>query len=453
MNKIHFIAIGGAAMHNLAIALHKKGYTVTGSDDQIFEPSRSRLLKYGILPKKEGWDATKINNELDYIILGMHARDDNPELAKARELGLKIYSFPEFIYEKAKNKKRIVVGGSHGKTTITSMIMHVLKENAIKFDYLVGSQIEGFETMAGIDDDSEIAVFEGDEYLSSPLDPRPKFHLYHPDVAIISGIAWDHINVFPTFEKYVEQFRIFANMIEEGGVLIYYKNDPELQKIARELSGTRETISYSAHPNMKENGSLSLLAGDKKIPVQFFGEHNMENISAALLACREVGISDNNFYKAIRNFRGAANRLEKIYQDEKTIIYRDFAHSPSKLKATLEAVKHRFPDKKILACMELHTFSSLKQEFLPHYRDTMKPADIPVVFYNPETAAHKKIEIISADKIKENFNDERIIVIGEKDELNEMLTSNLKPGMVILLMSSGNFGGFDPYRFMASIPG
>ncbi len=438
-------------MHNLAIALHHKGYKISGSDDQIFEPSRTRLQKYGLLPGREGWFSERVTPDLDCVILGMHAREDNPELSRAKELGLKIYSFPEFIYEKTKNKKRIVIGGSHGKTTITSMIMHVLQFNNLKFDYLVGSQLEGFETMVGIDDQAEIAIIEGDEYLASALDPRPKFHLYHPDVAVVSGIAWDHINVFPTFEKYVEQFRKFVLMIKPGGTFIYFHEDNELQKIYGELKESVLSISYQAHPWINKGGQIFLLSKDHEIPVNFFGKHNMENISAALLACREAGIDDTRFYDAIKSFRGAARRLEEIYNKSCIRVFQDFAHSPSKLKATLEAVRSRFPREKILACMELHTYSSLKPEFLPLYKGTLKSADIPVVFYSAKTADHKKIEIVNPGRIRDSFHEPRLHVVGDKDELEEFLKKQIKPGMVVLLMSSGNFGGFVPGEFFERV--
>lgn len=440
--RIHFIAIGGSAMHNLAIALCKKGYQISGSDDEIFEPSRTRLATYGLLPDRYGWDKNRITNNLDAVILGMHARTDNPELQEAQRLKLKIYSYPEFLFEQTKNKKRIVIGGSHGKTTITAMIMHVLKSSNTLFDYMVGAQLDGFETMVKLDNRSNIAVFEGDEYLSSPTDMRPKFHLYHPHIAVISGIAWDHINVFPTFEEYVEQFAIFAGMIEKGGKLFYYKNDPELQQIATD-SKQATAIGYDTHPHEVIDGHTFLLCSDTKIPLKIFGEHNLQNISAAKMVCNELGISDEQFYDSISNFEGAARRLEILSKNESTVIFRDFAHSPSKLKATTQAVKKQFPQRKLVACMELHTFSSLKKEFLPLYKNSMEAADVAFIYFNPHTVEHKKLEPISPELIYENFGKPGLIVTTNSDALFEKLKQMDWTNANLLLMSSGNFDGKD----------
>lgn len=438
--RIHFIAVGGSAMHNLAIALHKKGYEISGSDDEIFEPSRTRLAKYGLLPEHNGWNKNRITPDLDAVILGMHARADNPELLEAQRLGLKICSYPEFLFEQTRDKKRVVIGGSHGKTTITAMIMHVLKSNGILFDYMVGAQLDGFETMVGLDKHSQIAVFEGDEYLSSPTDRRPKFHLYHPHIAVISGIAWDHINVFPTFDGYVEQFAVFAGMIENGGKLFYYQNDSELQKIA---ANTRQAaaVGYDTHPNVVIDGRTFLLGGDRKIPLKIFGEHNLQNISAAKMICNELGINDMQFYDSICNFAGAARRLEVLAENESTSVFRDFAHSPSKLKATTQAVKKQFPQRKLVACMELHTFSSLKKDFLPLYKNSMEAADVAFVYFNPHTVEHKKLEPVSPELIYENFGKPGLIVTTDSDALFEKLKQMNWTNANLLLMSSGNFDG------------
>ncbi|MGE0090210.1 MAG: UDP-N-acetylmuramate--L-alanine ligase [Bacteroidales bacterium] len=427
--KVHFIAIGGSAMHNLAISLHNKGYIVTGSDDEIFEPSQSRLAKIGILPSAMGWFPEKITADLDAIILGMHARNDNPELVRARELNLKIYSYPEYLYEQTKNKIRVVIGGSHGKTTITSMIMHVLKFNHRKFDYMVGAQIEGFDTMVSLTEEAPIAVFEGDEYLSSTLDPRPKFHLYKPNIALISGIAWDHINVFPTFENYCEQFKIFIEKIEPNGSLFYFSEDPILKSLSEKANSSITKTGYTIHPSVKENEITYLLTPNKKIPLHVFGDHNLQNICGAKLVCNKLGISDSDFYEAISDFKGASKRLELLAENQKTKIFRDFAHSPSKLKATINAVKNQFSDKKLIAVMELHTFSSLSAAFLDEYKGTMDLADISIVYYNPEVIAHKKLQAISIDMVKKSFNNPLLKAFDNQKKLIEeiqQLEINLK---------------------------
>ena len=441
--KVHFISIGGTAMHNLAIALFKKGYTITGSDDEIFEPSRSRLKKYDLLPKKMGWDASKITNNIDAIILGMHAREDNPELIKAKKLNLKIYSYPEYLYEQTKTKTRVVIGGSHGKTTITSIVMFVLKYNNMNFDYMVGSQIEGFETMVSLSNDAKIAVFEGDEYLSSPIDRRPKFHLYKPNIALLSGIAWDHINVFPTFENYVEQFNIFINTIEKEGTLIYFNDDPILKNIVNNNNNDITKIPYSIHEYIIDKNKTLLITENKKIPIQIFGEHNMQNINGAKLICNELGINNNDFYKAISQFKGASKRLQLIAKNSKTNIYLDFAHSPSKLKATTTAVKQQFPKRELVACIELHTFSSLNEKFLPHYKDTMNKTDLAIIYFNPKAIEHKKLKQLQPEKVNKAFNHKNSKVFTDIDELTNFLKSINFDNKNLLLMSSGNFSGIN----------
>ncbi|PIP55086.1 MAG: peptidoglycan synthetase [Bacteroidetes bacterium CG23_combo_of_CG06-09_8_20_14_all_32_9] len=439
--RVHFIAIGGSAMHNLALALHKKGYVITGSDDEIFEPSKSRLAAYGLLPEKPGWFTEKIHAKLDAVILGMHARNDNPELAKAKELGLKIFSYPEYLYEQSKDKIRIVIGGSHGKTTITSIIMHVVKESGIAFDYMVGAQVQGFDTMVSLSAEAKFMVIEGDEYLSSPDDLRPKFHLYHPHIALLSGIAWDHINVFPTFENYIEQFEIFAGMIEENGALVWYKGDEELRKISRKIKSGIRNISYSIHPHLTENNRTFLLTGNEKVPIEIFGSHNLENISGALEICRLAGISDDKFYRAISTFRGANKRLQKLGENEQTTVFLDFAHSPSKVKATINAVKEQFTDKKLTACLELHTFSSLKKEFLPQYKNSMNAADEAIVYYNHLTIKHKRLAPVQPDEVLHAFEKPGLkVFINSKQLIAHLLRLNYR-NKVLLMMSSGNFDG------------
>ena len=441
--KIHFIAVGGSAMHNLAIALKIKGYEVSGSDDEIFEPSRGRLKKYGILPKKEGWDANRINSSLDIVIVGMHAKNDNPELLKAKELGLKIFSFPEYLYEHSKDKTRVVIGGSHGKTTITSMILHVLKHQNIPCDYMVGAQLEGFEVMVQLTDTAEIMILEGDEYLTSPLDLRPKFHIYKPDIALISGIAWDHINVFPTFENYVDQFEIFAELISQNGTLIYFKEDENVDKIGNNARADINKKPYSIPDFEIENDITSLLFTDKKIPLQIFGEHNLANLNGARLICNELGISDNDFYIAIQSFTGAGKRLEKLGENGSTTVFKDFAHSPSKLLATAKAVKSQFKNRELVACMELHTYSSLSENFLSHYKGCMDDVDIPIVFFSPHALQLKRLKPITTEQVKVAFHNPKLQVYTDSQELlADLLKTNWKDKN-LLMMSSGNFDGID----------
>jgi UDP-N-acetylmuramate: L-alanyl-gamma-D-glutamyl-meso-diaminopimelate ligase len=441
--KVHFIAIGGAVMHNLAIALHKKGYNVTGSDDEIFEPSRTRLLKYGLLPEKYGWDPGRITTDIDTVILGMHAKSDNPELVKARELGIKIMSFPEYLYEQTKNKKRIVVAGSHGKTTTTAMIMHVFRFLGIKFDYMVGSQIDGFETMVGLSDEAQIAVFEGDEYLTSALDRRPKFHLYMPDIAVLNGIAWDHVNVFPTFENYIQQFKIFVGKISEGGSLIYFEGDAEVKKIVQCSGDNIKKIPYRVHGYFQNKTGFYAATHSRVVPVKIFGEHNMQNLSAAREVCLAAGITDDNFYSAIKSFEGTSKRLQKLKENENGIVYLDFAHSPSKVKATVDAIVARYPGRKIIACLELHTYSSLNEEFLPNYNGTLSNATVALVYFNPHALEIKKLKVFSKEAVSKAFGSQNIRVYNNSEEMFSFIKVQDYSCPVYLFMSSGDFNGFD----------
>ncbi|MCD4665449.1 MAG: peptidoglycan synthetase [Bacteroidales bacterium] len=440
---VHFIAIGGSAMHNLAIALKIKGYNITGSDDEIFEPSKSRLKKYGILPEEEGWYSNRIHPGLDAVILGMHAKEDNPELLKAKELGLKIFSFPEYLYEHSKNKKRVVIGGSHGKTTITSMILHVLNYYDIDCDYMVGAQLEGFEVMVKLSDNAPYMILEGDEYLTSPIDRRPKFHVYKPDIALISGIAWDHINVFPTFDNYVEQFKIFAGLITRDGSLIYCEEDENVNKIGKAARQDIKSKPYSLPEYVIENSITKLIFNGNKIPLMVFGEHNLMNINGARLVCNELGISDDKFYEAIKDFTGASKRLETVAKNKQTIVFKDFAHSPSKLSATTKAVKQQYKDRELVACIELHTYSSLNKEFLGHYKGCMDYADIAKVYFNPHTIELKKLPPLSVEQVKRAFENQDIEVYTDSSLLlNDLLNINWK-NKNLLMMSSGNFDGID----------
>ena len=436
--RIHFIAIGGAAMHNLALAVASKtGYKVTGSDDEIFDPALSHLRDAGLLPDEMGWHPERITKDIDAIILGMHAREDNPELVRARELGLKIYSFPEYLYEQTKDKIRIVVGGSHGKTTTTSMILYVLQRLGIEADYMVGAQIEGFERMVRLSDTAKYAVFEGDEYLTSPLDLRSKFLWYHPHIAILTGIAWDHINVFPTFPEYVDTFRKFVKSIEPKGSFIYYQGDENLRQIADEMKSIRHddmtTIPYEAY--------------DGNVPMQVFGKHNMQNLQAAMLACHCIGVAPELFYREISTFTGASNRLEKICETETSVAYKDFAHSPSKLKATINAVRERYPEKRLVAAMELHTFSSLMADFLPQYKGCMAEADIAYVYFNPKVIEHKQLTPITKEEVRAAFGTENVEVFTSSEELQVQLRSLNYGNTALLMMSSGTFDGIDVKEF------
>jgi UDP-N-acetylmuramate: L-alanyl-gamma-D-glutamyl-meso-diaminopimelate ligase len=427
-------------MHNLALALHEKGYIVSGSDDEIFDPARSRLAAKGLLPEKAGWFPEKITAALDGVILGMHARADNPELLRAKSFGLKIYSYPEYLYEQTKNKMRIVVGGSHGKTTTTAMIMHVLRHAGVAFDYMVGAQLDGFETMVSLSETTKIAVFEGDEYLTSPIDPRPKFHLYRPHVGVITGIAWDHINVFPAWEVYVEQFAIFTSLIEDSGALIFCKSDKTCASVAQNAKGSLLKIGYEAHPHVNEEGVCYLVTPAGNVPLKIFGEHNLHNLNAAMLACEQAGVARSVFYAAIREFAGAARRLQLMAAADGTSVFYDFAHSPSKLRATTEAVKKQLPQRKLYACMELHTFSSLSKEFLSHYGGAMRHADVAYVYFNPETVKHKQLSEISAADVAEAFGG-GVKVFTDSSALVAALKKLDVRQANFLLMSSGNFDG------------
>ena len=441
--KLHFIAIGGSAMHNLALALHHKGYWISGSDDAIFEPSKSRLKKFNLLPDILGWFPENISSSLDAVILGMHAKADNPELLKARELGLKIYSYPEFLYEQSKNKTRVVIGGSHGKTTITSMILHVLHYHGREIDYMVGAQLDGFDTMVHLTDENDFILLEGDEYLSSAIDRRPKFHLYKPNIALLSGIAWDHINVFPTYDIYLEQFKIFVDSIISGGIIVYNQEDPELVRIVEETSNQIRKHPYHT-PNYKiENGTTILDTPEGDMPIEIFGAHNLNNLAGAKWICQHMGIDEDDFYEAIATFRGASKRLEKIVESKSTVVFKDFAHSPSKVMATTKAVREQFPEKKLIACLELHTFSSLNPQFLKEYEKSLDPADEAIVFFSPEALKLKKMQPISEDQIRLAFNKKNLIVYTNPLEFKAHIKDLDYSNSVLLLMSSGNYGGLD----------
>ncbi|MFC5190672.1 UDP-N-acetylmuramate--L-alanine ligase [Algoriphagus aquatilis] len=442
MNNYHFIAIGGAVMHNLALALVQKGYQVTGSDDEIYEPSRTRLEKAGILPEKLGWYPEKINPELNGIILGMHSRIDNPELVRAQELGIPVFSFPEFIYNQSQNKKRIVIAGSHGKTSITSMILHVLKDQGVDFDYLVGAQIEGFELMVRLSD-APVIVIEGDEYLTSPIDRTPKFFHYHHDIALVSGIAWDHFNVFPDFEEYKAQFSKLMDKTPADGKLIYCEVDPLVKSAAKQSSTQGQKVPYKAHLARIQEGKTYLITSTGEVEIGIFGDHNLQNLQGALYICESLGVKPSLFYQSIQTFKGAAKRQEILAKGETGILFRDFAHAPSKLKATVNAVKNQFPERKLIAVQELHTYSSLNKAFLPNYANSMDEADVAVIYLNPHAVALKKLELMDEETLRKGFKRKDLILFTESAALKDFLLSQDFSHTNLLLMSSGNYDNLD----------
>lgn len=445
MRNVHFIAIGGSAMHNLAIALQQKGIRVTGSDDEIFEPSLSRLQHHGLLPAEIGWHADKnIHSDLSAVIVGMHAKPDNPELKRALELNIPVYSYPEFIYQASEHKQRVVVAGSHGKTTITAMIMHVLKACKKSFDYLVGAAVEGFDNTVKITNDASLIIIEGDEYLASPTDRRPKFLLYQHHMTVISGIAWDHVNVFPTFDSYKQTFQSLVDASPKAGVVIYNEDDKHLKAIMKPIE--REDLAkipYTSHKHKVKDGHYYLMFDDEKIQVPFFGEHNMYNVRAAYEVCMKLGVSEADFYKAITFFKGAGSRLQLLADNGSTVVYKDFAHSPSKLQATIKAVSAKYPKKKLVAVYELHTFSSLNKDFLSQYTDTFDEPNTSVVYYNPETLKHKNLPEITPEDIKKGFNKSKLEVFSDTRQLTDFLQIINLTDTVVLLMSSGNFNGLN----------
>ncbi len=440
---LHFIAIGGSAMHNLAIALHLKGDQISGSDDAIHDPSKSRLAKYGLLPEAFGWFPEKITSDIDAIILGMHAKKDNSELLKAQELGLKIYSYPEFLYEQSKNKTRVVIGGSHGKTTITSMILHVLNYHERAVDYMVGAQLDGFETMVHLTAENDFIVLEGDEYLSSPIDRRPKFHLYKPNIALLSGIAWDHINVFPTFENYVSQFKIFTDAMVHGGIMVYNEEDATVKEVVESSENHIQKYPYQTPKHFIENGVTYLETSEGDLPLEVFGTHNLQNLAGAKWICQHMGIDEDDFYEAIASFSGASKRLEKIVENNTSVIFKDFAHSPSKVAATTMAVKKQYENRNVLACLELHTYSSLNAAFLEEYKGALDAADKAVVFYSPDAVKIKQLEAVTSAQIAKAFQREDLIIYTNPQEFKAFLFAENLKNTALVFMSSGNYGGLD----------
>ena len=439
MKKIHFIAIGGSVMHQLAITLKNKGYIITGSDDEIYEPAHTNLEKAGLLPADEGWHPEKITPGLDAVILGMHAREENPELQKARSLYIPVYSFPEYIYEESKQKERVVVGGSHGKTTITSMILHVLKQCGKDFDYLVGAQLPGFEYSVKISD-APLIICEGDEYPASAIQKIPKFLFYHPQIVVLSGIAWDHINVFPTFENYMEQFALFIRDMQAGGVLIYNESDAVLKKVAEKEGRHLQLIPYGIPDHEIRHGKTIVRFGKMIAGLEVFGSHNLQNLLAAKSVCEKLGIAEKDFLHAISSFKGASKRLEKVYESADATLYRDFAHAPSKVKASIHAVKEQFPERKLTAVLELHTYSSLNARFLPEYHGAMQEADTAVVFFSAHALSIKHLPDLSFEMIRKGFRRSDLHIINKAEDLKSFI--NLVPAhhTNLLMMSSGSFG-------------
>ena len=440
---IHFIAIGGSAMHNLAIALHQKGYQVSGSDDMIHNPSKSRLEKYSLLPQEFGWFTEKISSSLDVVILGMHAKKDNLELLEAQKLGLKIYSYPEFLYEQSKDKTRVVIGGSHGKTTITSMVFHVLSYHEKEVDYMVGAQLEGFETMVHLTEENDFIVLEGDEYLSSPIDMRPKFHLYKPNIALLSGIAWDHVNVFPTFDNYLEQFRVFTDSMVNGGIMVYNEEDINVKEVVDSSENHIKKYPYQTPNHFIKDGVTYLETSEGDLPLEIFGKHNLQNLAGSKWICQHMGIDEDDFYEAIASFSGASKRLEKVAENNDTVIFKDFAHSPSKVEATTRAVKNQYNNRKVLACLELHTYSSLNADFLSEYKGSLDFADKAVVFYSPDAVKIKQLKEVTKKQIADAFQYDDLIIYTNPQEFKDFLFSENLKETVLLFMSSGNYGGLD----------
>ena len=441
--KIHFIAIGGSAMHNLAIALHIKGYHVSGSDDSIFEPSKSRLIHHGLFPKQIGWKSSNISDDLDCVILGMHAKKDNPELIEAQKKSIKIFSYPEFIYEMSKNKTRVVIGGSHGKTSITAMVLHVLNDNNISVDYMVGAQLKGFSTMVHLTDENDFILLEGDEYLSSPIDRRPKFHLYKPNIALLSGIAWDHINVFPTKEIYSKQFEIFLDSIVSGGSIVYNELDLELNQMVQNCSNSIRKLEYSLPEFLIENDITYLITDEGSLPLKIFGDHNLSNLSGAKLICQLMGVQEEEFNSSIVSFGGADKRLESLLEMNDRAFFKDFAHSPSKVSATTNALKIQYKNRKLIALLELHTFSSLNEDFIGEYRNSLKQADTRILFYDPKAIESKGLKNISVQKIKDSFNDDNMMVFSNSDQLKSYLFELSYDNTNLLFISSGNYASID----------
>lgn len=441
--KVHLIAIGGSAMHNLALELYRQGHQVSGSDDEFFEPSRSRLDQAGLLPPAAGWVPERIHAGLDCVILGMHARRNNPELLRAQELDIPVYSYPEFLYQQSQHKTRVVIAGSHGKTTITAMILHVLHYHGRDADYMVGAQLEGFDTMVRLTEHNEFIILEGDEYLSSPLDSRPKFLHYHPNIALLSGIAWDHYNVFPQYQQYYHQFELLLQAVVPGGAVVYNEADPEVRQVMDECQNEVKKFPYGYPEYTVEQGQFSLQTPEGPIPLQIFGRHNMNNLEGARWICNQIGLTNEEFYEAMVEFEGASMRLEPLWEEGDRRAFRDYAHAPSKVRASVAAVAEAFPQQPVYACLELHTFSSLSRDFIRHYQGTLGHATEALVYFNPQVVAHKKLPALSIDDVRQAFDDPRLVVANSSQEVRAWARKKLRSEGTLLIMTSGNFDGLD----------
>ncbi|MDX2246385.1 MAG: Mur ligase family protein [Bacteroidia bacterium] len=443
--KVHFIAMGGSIMHSLAIALDQAGYVVSGSDDQIYNPAYTKLKDAGLLPEKEGWHPERITPDLDAVILGMHAFDDNPELNRAKELGLNIVSFPEFIFQQSRNKHRIVVAGSYGKTTVTSMIMHVLKGLGRKFDYMVGAEVPGFDNPVRITPDAPLIVMEGDEYLASKLDPRPKFLLYQPHIAVITGISWDHINVFPTEKEYNFQFARLLQSLEKAADIVYNQEDKLLSGLVKEYVDESSQYPHPfGVPSYKvKDGVYEVKIEGEKAAVKMIGKHNMANIAAAWEVCNLLSVEPAGFMKHIATFTGAALRMQTVVEDSQKLVIKDYAHAPAKVQATVEAVREKFKKRNLIACVELHTFSSLNKNYLPLYKNTLKKADHKIVYVDPHALEKRRMPAISQSDLTDAFAEKNLVYVTNPEELRQAIKKTVSGDDVMLMMSSGNFGGMD----------
>ena len=443
MKKIHFIAIGGSAMHNLALALSAKGYEISGSDDAIFEPSKSRLEKAGLLPEILGWFPEKITSQIDGVILGMHAKKDNPELLAAQEKGVPIFSYPEFLYEQGKDKTRVVIAGSHGKTSITAIVLHVLNYHDIEVDFMVGAQLEGFDTMVHLTEKNDFMLIEGDEYLSSPIDLRPKFLWYKPHVTLLSGIAWDHINVFPTLADYEDQFKQYIDTIVPGGAVVYNQEDPVLTRLVAATQNTIRKQGYQKPEAVIEGGITYLLTEEGDLPLSIFGDHNLANLAGAKWICQLMGVDEMGFFEGIESFKGASKRLEKMAAGKSAHLFKDFAHAPSKVTATAQAVGRQFEGFHSTGCLELHTYSSLDPIFLPNYKHSLNALDEAIVFYDPSALKIKGRPLIAIEDIEAAFDHPNLKVFTTPQDLHQYLDQKQYANTVLLMMSSGSYGNLD----------
>jgi len=443
IESVHFIAIGGSVMHNLALALKKMGMRISGSDDEIYEPAAGKL-KSGGIEANIGWQPEKMDASIDLVVLGMHAKADNPELAKAKSLKLPIVSFPDFIRRWSANQQRIVIGGSHGKSSITALAMHVLNQLNKKFDYLIGAEVEGFSLTVSLSD-APIIIIEGDEYLASKLDPVAKFLKYDHHIGLISGIAWDHKNVFPSFEDYTQQFEQFADKTPKAGSIIYNEKDLLAKKIGEKEREDVRKVPYGVHDAVIKNGVTYLKTKDYgEVKISVFGDHNLENIGAVLALVKLLGIEEKAFYQAVQTFTGAKKRLEIVKQQGNDKLFKDYAHSPSKLEATTTALKKQFADSKVVVAYELHTFSSLNKEFIKEYKNTLSKADEAFIFINPHNIKNSHTDDLTTTEIQEAFNNTELTLFTDKHKLVEaMKKAKTTEKNIFALLSSGNFDGLD----------